>query len=342
MFEIKSRGSYYDIGLSYGKHLIAQKEIGFPPKFSEENIEKSKAYEKAVNDFCPGILDEFRGMAESCDVDYQTLIANECTPFRLKPQCLVFGIKGEYTKSGNPLLVRNHEWEEDEWKYLTICTVQPKGKLASYGFTFSWPLVSRYGGTNEAGLTLSGASTSFKNSGPGVIMNIAMRWILDSFKSTEEAVEFIEEIPKVWGTNYIIIDKNSTLAKIEAHREKTLVTYSENGFDMVSLTFEDPTMRKFTPDESLEIIELFETRKSFLNTWFSKNKGEITQDSIIKILQECDNKLHNHNYNEDGTKGKSWTCWSWIASPKLDEVLICPAAPCKNDFKPFKIDYLFS
>ncbi len=342
MYKYRFKGSYYDIGLNNGKHLITQKEHGFPPKFSQENLDKSKAYEKEVKDYCPGILDEFKGMAEGCDVDYQALIANECTPYRLKPQCLVFGITGEYTKSGNSLLVRNHEWEEDEAKYLTICTIHPKGKLASYGFTFLWPLVSRYGGTNEAGLTLSGASTNFTNAGPGVIINIAMRWILDSFKTTEEEVEFIKEIPKVWGTNYIIIDKNDTLAKIEAHREKTLVVYPENGYDMVSLVFEDPEMRKFTPNESQEMIDLFETRKNFLDSWFLESKSKITKNMIIDVLQNCDNKLHNHNYNKDGTKGKSWTCWSWIASPKLDDVLISTGAPCKNDYKPYKIDYSFS
>lgn len=341
MYFVNSNGLYYDIGLNNGKILIDQKNKGFPPKFSRENLEKSKAYMKMVDDYCPDLLDEFRGMAESSGADYQSIIALECTPFRLKPQCLVFGITSEHTKSGDSLLVRNHEWAEDEAEYLTICTIHPKGKLASYGFTYLWPLVSRYGGTNEAGLTLSGASTNFTNAGPGVIMNIAMRWVLDNFRTTEEAVEFIEEIPKVWGTNYIIIDKNNKLAKIEAHREKTLVVYPENGYDMISLVFEDPEMRKLTPNESQELIDLFETRKNFLDSWFIENKSKITKNMIIDVLQNCDYKLHAHNYNKDGTKGKSWTCWSWIASPESDEVLISTGAPCKNEYKPYKINYSF-
>ena len=118
MYKIKFKGSYYDIGLSYGRHLISQKKNGFPPKFSRENLEKSKAYEKEVNDYCPGLLDEFRGMAESSAVDYQALIALECSPFRLKLQCLVFGITSEYTQSGKPFLIRNHEWDEEENRHL--------------------------------------------------------------------------------------------------------------------------------------------------------------------------------------------------------------------------------
>ena len=272
MKEIKFNGSYYDIGFNNGKQLIAEKEKGFPPKFSQENLEKSKAYEKEVKDFAPGLLEEMHGMAESSGVDYQTLIAFEFTPYRLKPQCLVFGITGEHTKSGKPFLVRNHEWIEEDGENLQVLTIQPNKKLASYGFTFHWPLVSRYGGINEAGLAMSSASASFENSGPGIMLNVATRWILDNFKTTEEAVEYIQEMPKVWGTNYMIIDKNETLAKIEAHREKTLVTYPK-GFDMITMTYETAEMRKLHPNESPNILKLFDTRRKFLDNWFAENKG---------------------------------------------------------------------
>ncbi len=338
MWQIKLRGTYYDIGLDNGRRLVGEKTKGFPPKFSQENLERSKAYEEEVQTHCPGLLDELHGMAEGCEVDYQALVAFELTPFRLNPSCLVFAIAAEHTQSGKALFVRNHEWMEEEAKFLTNCTVHPAGKLASYGFTFLWPLLSRYGGINEAGLAISGASTSFENTGPGVIMNIAMRWILDNFRTTDEAVEFILEIPKVWGTNYIIIDRNNTLAKIEAHRQKTLVTYPAKGFDMVTLTYEAPEMRKFTPNESPEKIKLFELRKRFLKSWFSENKGSITEQSIIDILANCENQLHYHEKTPDGTTG---TCWSWIVSPQSNKAFISQGPPCKNEFKPYSVDYSF-
>ncbi|MFX0060833.1 MAG: hypothetical protein ACFFC7_01460 [Candidatus Hermodarchaeota archaeon] len=40
---------------------------------------------------------------------------------------------------------------------------------------------------NEAGLALSSASTNFTNAGPGVMFNVAKRWILDNCKTTEVA-----------------------------------------------------------------------------------------------------------------------------------------------------------
>jgi predicted choloylglycine hydrolase len=227
---------------------------------------------------------------------------------------------------------------EEESKYLTICTVHPKGKLASYGFTFHWPLLSRYGGINETGLAISGATTSFRNKGPGVMVNVAIRWILDTFKTTEEAVAFIEDIPKVWGNNYIIIDRHNTLAKIEAHREKTLVSYSTTGFDMVSLTNEAPEMRQLNQDEEPAMIKQFENRRRFLDQWFAYNKGTITEETIINALAPCENSLHYHEKTAQGTLG---TCWSWIVSPHSNEALISQGPPCKNAFKPHTIDYTF-
>jgi predicted choloylglycine hydrolase len=339
MNEVRSQGSYYEIGLHNGKQLIDQKKQGFPPTFSKENLERAKPYGDAVQTHCPGLLDELQGTAESCDVDYPTLVAFELTPYRLQPSCLVFAVTGDHTASGRSLFVRNHEWMEEESKYLTVCTVHPKGKLASYGFTFSWPLLSRYGGINKAGLAISGATTSFKNKGPGVMMNVAMRWILDTFKTTEEAVEFIKEIPKVWGNNYLIIDRHNTLVKIEAHREKTLITYTDTGFDMVSLTNEAPEMRELNKDEEPHMIEQFEVRRRFLDQWFAEHKGSITEQTIIDVLKPCENPLHYHEKTSQGTLG---TCWSWIVSPQSHEVLISQGPPCKTPFKPQTIEYTFS
>lgn len=338
MQEIKFKGSYYNIGLNNGKQLLAEKQKGFPPKFSQENLEKSKAYEKEVKDYAPGLLEEMQGMSESSGVDYQTLIAFEFTPYRLKPQCLVFGIKGKHTKSGKPLLVRNHEWIEEDGENLRVLTIQPTNKLASYGFTFHWPLVSRYGGINEAGLAMSSASASFVNSGPGIMLNVATRWILDNFKTTEEAVEYIKEMPKVWGTNYLLMDKNETLAKIEAHREKTLVTYPKD-FDFITMTYGNSEMRKLHPNESPNILKLYDDRKKFLENWFAENKGSITEESVKEIFMDCENSLHYHDKVSYGTSG---TCWAYIISPKSNDALISQGPPCKNGFSPYTIDFDFS
>ncbi|HUU78882.1 MAG TPA: C45 family peptidase [candidate division Zixibacteria bacterium] len=337
---INVTGSYYEIGLSTGKYLIEEKKKGFPPKFSSEKIEKAKEYGKVVSDYFPEILDEFKGMSESSGVDYDTLIAFELSPYRIQPNCLVYAISGKHTTSGFPTLVRNHEWIEEDAKNLRIFNTQPKGKLTSLGFTFHWPLASRYGGLNEAGLAISSASANFVNTGPGIMLNAVTRYILDNCKSIEEAVEFIETMPKVWGESYLMIDKNNTIVRVESHREKTNVKYSETGFDMVTFTYGSPEMQQYNSKDRSQgssIYSTFEARKKFLDKWFLDNKGKIDKNTIINTLNDCNNQLHYHDKSDFGSEG---TCWNWIAMLGSKTIDVCPGPACKNEFQQIEIGFM--
>jgi len=332
MYELLLSGSYYDIGLKIGKMLKKEKDNGFPPKFSNEDIEKGKDYEKEVRKYAPELLEELQGIADGSGIDYNVLVAFELSPYRNQPSCLVMAISGEHTKSGLPVFARNHEWVEEDSKALTLCYTKPKRKINSLGFTFYWMLLSRFGGINEAGLAISSASASFVNSGPGVMLNITTRWILDNCRTTEEAVAFLEKIPKVWGIAYLIMDRN-TIAKVEAHREKTKVTYTE-GFEFVTLRFDSPEMVPYNEEED-PFLDLYSARKDFLTKWFFHNKGNIDDDLIIRVLKDHEHKMCYHNPCDNVTYG---TCWSWIVTPGKDEVLVCAGPPCKNEFKKYFLD----
>ncbi len=194
--------------------------------------------------------------------------------------------------------------------------------------------MSRYGGINEAGLAISSASTSFVNSGPGLMFNVAKRWILDNCRTVEEAAEFLEKIPKTWGTAYLMIDKNSTIAKVEAHREKTKTTYTDKGFEFVSLRFDSPEMEKYNEQDERGrwAFDTYSVRKPFLLNWFRQNKGNIDDKMIMDALRNHEHKMCTHDY--DG-KVHYGICWSWILSPGKDKAAVCAGPPCRNEFKDF-------
>jgi predicted choloylglycine hydrolase len=324
------------MGLKIGKML--KKDKGLLPKFSKENIVKSMEYEREVRTYAPELLEELHGIADGSDVDYSVVAAHELSPYRLQPSCLVMAISGDHTRSGSPVMAQNHEWTEEDSKYLTLCYTKPKGKLYSLGFTFHWASMSRYGGVNEAGLTISSTATSFVNSGPGVMFNVAQRWILGNCRTLEDATEFLERIPKTWGIVYMIIDRNSSIAKVEAHREKTKTTYTDKGFDFNSLLYDSPEMQQYMTQERIDsCIEYTSARRAFLNQWFLQNKGNIIDDDIIDALKNHEHKMCTHDF--DG-KVHYGICWSWILSPGKDEAAVCVGPPCKNKFK--KIRYFES
>lgn len=319
-------GSHYEIGLTIGK--ILKNVPGYPPKYPQEVLEKSHPYEEQVRIYAPDLLDEFRGIADSLDIDYYVPVTLETSPYRFETtSCLVMAISGEHTRSGMPVLARNHEWMEEDSKNLRLCYTEPDKKLKSLGFTFHWPLVSRYGGINEAGLALSSNSATFENTGPGIMLNVATRWILDTCKTTKEAVTYLETMPKVWGETYIVIDKGNNIAKVEAHREKTKVTYSDTGFALNSLLYDSPEMNQYMSQERIDdCIEFATARKAFLSEWFAQNKGNISDQLIIDALRSHEHKMCYH-----GLEGLE-ICWSYILTIGATNALVCAGRPCKNEF----------
>ena len=328
MKKIELEGSYYEMGLQMGE--ILKETAGYPPNFKKEALEKAVPYEEQARKYTPDLLEEFRGISDAMDLDYYVPITLELTPYRFMLKCLVFAVSGEHTKSGLPILGRNHEWDEKDSENLRLCYIKPKNKLRSLGFTFSWPLVSRYGGINEAGVALSSASSSFDNAGPGIMLNIATRWILDNCKTAKEAVSFIEKMPKVWGETYVIVDKENTIAKVESHAKRTNVTYPETGFACNSLYYDSPEMQDLVTQEDKDLLSgPFKMRMNFMNEWFMENKGDIDEEMIKEVLKNHEHQMCYHDFH--GQIGLE-ICWSYILTIGKTESLVCAGRPCKNEF----------
>ena len=331
MYNLELNGSYYEIGRQLGKHLSKVKS--YPPKFSKETLEKTLPYEEMAKKYTPDLLEEFRGLSDELDIDYYVPLTLELTPFRFQTLCLVYAVSGEHTKNGLPVLARSHEWKEEESENLAVCRTAPKGKLKSLGFTFHWPLVSRYGGINEAGLAISGASATFENSGPGIILNIAMRWILDNCKTTHDAVEFFKKIPKVWGESYVIVDKNNTIAKVQTHASQTIVEYSKRGFESATIQYDSLKLQSIVNDSWEGADEVHSDRQMFMSNWFEKNKGNIDTTMVIESLKNHENRMCCHDI--DGLE----ICWSYVLQPTSEEAYLCAGRPCKGEYK--KLDVTF-
>ncbi len=323
---IELSGSHYEIGLKMGE--ILRSTQGYPPTYPDQALEKSHPYEEQVKIFAPDLIDEFRGIADSLGIDYYIPVTLEASPYRFETtSCLVMAISGAHTQDGRPVLARNHEWAEKESENLLLCYTKPDGKLRSLGFTYSWPLVSRYGGINEAGLALSSASATFENTGPGIMLNLATRWVLDTCETTTEAVAYLEKMPKVWGETYIVIDKENTIEKAEAHRKRTKVTFTNTGFDFNTLLYDSSEMQQYLNQKDTDgLIAYASARRSFLNQWFPHNKGNITADLILNALGNHEHKMCVHE------PAGPEICWSYLLTIGAETARVCAGRPCKNEY----------
>ncbi|MHA2362556.1 MAG: C45 family autoproteolytic acyltransferase/hydrolase [Candidatus Hodarchaeales archaeon] len=333
MHNIVTQGSYYEMGEIIGKRLKKVKIPGFPPKFSKKKLELSLEYITPLKKYAPDLLEEFKGISDASEIEFETIVAKEISPWRMQPQCLIMAIGSKHTKYGKPILARNQEWVEEDSEYLTLCKCKPDGKIESFGFTFQGNETSRYGGVNKAGLTIASASASFDNPGIGIMLNIATRWILDNCKNIEEAVKYLEEIPKVWGNTFIVIDRNDKIAKIEAHSKKTKVTRYDNEMTFNTLAFDSDEMQEY--NRSFEWLnKVIPPRKKFIGEFFRTQKGKIDHENIQKVLKDHDNMVCDHS--TDG-KLNYGICWSWILTIGENEALISAGPPCKNEYQ--RINY---
>ena len=161
--------------------------------------------------------------------------------------------------------------------------------------------------------------------------NLAIRWILDNYKTTGEAVDFLEKMPKVWGETYIIIDKDNTIAKVEAHNEQTRVTFPETGFEWNSLLYDSPDMQRNMDQERIDnCIDFTSTRRAFLTEWFPDNKGAITSELLSGVLKSHEHKMCYHEL--EGLE----ICWSYILEIGAEHALVCAGRPCENQYQEVK------
>lgn len=336
MIETKLEGSYFEMGVQEGEQL---KKNGFNPEFVIPKEYQGHRFlakcEAAIQEFIPGIIENFRGMAKGGDYDYDRLKILPMTLFfdtflNPIPSCTVVAISGQYTENGKPMFFRNYDWDVNFENYLTVTRSEPENGLANVAFGDTYG--SRYGGTNAAGLTIAitGGRTYKGPVQPGIIMSIATRWILDQCRTTDAAVTFLKRIPHVHGFNFLLCDIKGKIARVAATPEKVDVEYPESGFMIQTNHYITEDMKKLEDPELILASSL--ERYENVKTWFKNRSGPITMEYIKELTQKglthggvCDHGEY------EGTKYAS--IWSWIFDYSSKTMFLTPGIPCQNEYK---------
>ncbi|RJS89903.1 hypothetical protein CW700_02685 [Candidatus Bathyarchaeota archaeon] len=315
------------MGLQMGGFL---KGKFFPPPASKEKIQFARECEVYVREYAPGLLQELRGIAEACSIDLQ-LLNTFVLALGIEPRCSIFAVSAEHTIDETPLFARNYDWYERANQYFTSVVTSPSGGLTSLSFT-DHP-VGRYGGVNEAGLAVAVSAILgySKKPVPGVRMNVATRWILDTFKTTEEAASYLEEIPHQIGHNFLIADRDGNIALVETASEKVVIRNAEGGFAATTNHYQSPEMKVFELEDYP--LENSIRRLSNIVRWFKGREGPIGIDDIKFVLSDHERGVCNHGIWDGERAG---TIWSWIAPLGKRHVFVCDGPPCRNEYKIIK------
>ena len=346
MNNLNLQGSYYEMGTQLGKMLKGRLEL---PEATTKKLDWASSCESVMKQYTPELLEELQGIADAANLDKSRLnaiILYDCsnvkdfyTTTSPRQHCTVFVIPSEHTESEKPVIARNYDWLTEVQEYFAMYRIQPTQKEQSVLFTDHY--VGGFGGVNEAGLAC-GCTIAAYYSGdikPAIMINMAVRWILDSFQNTEDAVAFLEEVPISEGSMFLIADKHGVSARVEATPVKVITTYTQDEFLIATNHFQSKEMQKLEHKITKENAHTTITRFEGITHWYNTQKKPISIDSIKSILRDHEYGVCDHqqgvSYNEDGVRESedlAATLWSWIATLGTNEIEICVGSPCKNDY----------
>jgi predicted choloylglycine hydrolase len=331
MIKLELEGRYYEMGLKIGEKCKNLVSSYYSEKCSKSSIDFAIECQRSVKEHCPELLEEIQGIADGGDFDYEKLVSSELAA-GLKSNCTLLAISGKWTKNGHPLFARSMDWFQDALKFTAIFAARPAERLTSLGFSETF--LGRLGGMNEAGLTIGESSTCWENPQPGIINGIAIRWILDTCRTTDEAVSFLQKIPHLMGNNYLVADRENNFAIVEAHPAKTIVTVDRRGFLIAANHYFSPEFDQITPTKPRHSTD----RIDHLNSWFNNRTSPIDQGDLEAIQRTHDVEICPHVQEVyEGKLRNLTTCWAWIAHLGENRLYLCEGSPCKSDYREYSL-----
>lgn len=224
MYHPRLKGNHYEMGKHYGDLLYKTGEdLSSVIKLNMEQMEFGEAclpiYEKYMN----GILEEVRGLADGLHQEYKNLAywlfnlyCNEeehgCSVLVAKQNENVYFARNmdmfpEYKKTSESVLYR----------------VKDKNTFLAH----STAMILLEDGINEHGLCIALTFLLSKKKKPGINGGFIVRKILEECKTTKEAIELIQSLPRSSSHNFVIADKNGKMAVVECTSEDIQVRYDE-------------------------------------------------------------------------------------------------------------------
>ncbi len=329
MIELTLEGSYYDIGVLLGKQYKVYFSDYFSEKYSKEQIDFAYECLNEVRQFFPEIMQEIDGIVDGGNIDYENLLVSDISA-RFQKNCTIFAVPSNFTHDDTMFFARSLDWFQDTIPYNFIFKTYPNKKIPSLGFCDT--IIGRLGGFNKAGVVISESNCIWGNFQPGLVSHLIIRWILDNCKTAQEAVNFLERIPHVIGNNYLVADKNNTIARIEACQVMKVTTYFKDEFVAIanhyfSSDFDEITPRK--PKHSTDRID-------YLNEYMLKNKGIINLQKVQELQRTHEVELCPHVQEKyDDQILPLTTCWAWIHEIGSSKIFLCDTSPCQGKYKEY-------
>ncbi|TFG19199.1 MAG: hypothetical protein EU530_06980 [Promethearchaeota archaeon] len=314
MDHLTLKGSYYEMGLKYGKVL---RSAGFRlPFISDKTRNFSEQCRDYISSIFPEYLEELHGIADATQLDYD-LICAFALVVQEAPNCSIFAV----SQNDHTYIGRNYDmyYNFEENLESTLCIPNNGYKSVAQSDIF----VGREDGINEKGLGVaqSGIISYLK---PGLAFWVNVRYLLDKCSSVQQGVDFLTNIPHYSTMTYLLADKKGTMTVVEIGPEDTCAIRESIDHYLVSTNhYNHPRMKDvdiYVPPDS---YVRYDTICRALGT----QKGRISEKTIKDILSSHEGLVCSHR-----DEIQLGTLWSVVYN--LSDLRICRSEghPCVSSY----------
>jgi len=371
MKEINLKGSFYEMGVQYGKeckkeiktfskgaYLMASlsKKPGsqpfnpnlwyFIPTFFTYKKEKTKwqtlakEYEKEIIVYHPDAIEFMKGISQGTDLPYIDILSLNIATENIIC-CSVWGASGKSTKNNEPLIAMNADEEPMTQKFEVFLNIKPdKGYNYKVTTLAGWSGYNH--GMNEKGLAF--ASTLLwtkpakeKKVRPPILV---LMKALNSCSTVEEVKALFESVPNhELGTVFYIADTEKFM-RVECTYEKKVYEIVENGSLGNTNLIMSNELQKYNGASDLKQPLNAETRLKRMTELLDKYETKIDKDIMHLIASDHGDKGAD-TYNKSicqhpkGLRYNFKTLVSFIAQPKEKCFWIYEGNPCENKVKKY-------
>ncbi|MGD8474007.1 MAG: C45 family autoproteolytic acyltransferase/hydrolase [Anaerolineae bacterium] len=327
MHQVEVAGSYYELGLNYGRVVAENKLNSWWQQPTEPKIGFVRACEREIAAHAPGLLEEMRGIADACECEYDLVLANMTLGYWELSACNVIAVSGSQCRNGKTIFARNHDWLDEDQEHVTCFRTHASTGIPHIGFGFAD--VGRYGGVNEEGLAVSSAAIWYQNQPkPGLRFHLATRWVLDTYSNTRDAVDYLKRVPHHEAVSFLIADKEGRLARVEVAPEGVDAVSANDGMLSAINMFQSDKMQYL--ERIAEEGYIVYRHRARIAAWYDDQKGQIDLDAAKRLCSDHEIGLCDHGETRSEPFG---TIYSWVAELGTGKMYVAHGRPCENEYR---------
>ncbi|GAA0607084.1 C45 family autoproteolytic acyltransferase/hydolase [Virgibacillus siamensis] len=228
------RGNAGEIGFELGNKIAGTPIMKMFDGITRQEID-TKEMEQIYQSIAPHLLEELYGVAEGAKLSRlkaAALFSGYDVP---RPQAL-----GCTAMMTNTFYVRNYDFSPDLYDgYFSL--IQPDEAFATAGYNLQ--VLGRHDGVNQHGLVIGLHFVSNTGYTTGISAWMAVRMVLDTCTTADEAINLLREIPHAACYNFSMSDTFGNIVVVEASPEKVIVRRHEEFLTCVN-HFQDESMQK--------------------------------------------------------------------------------------------------